>query len=55
MQLMIETLRATPIAQRRMELVERKGLGHPDTICEAELGRMPDFCAELIRGAYSVC
>jgi S-adenosylmethionine synthetase len=35
MQLMIETLRATPIAHRRMELVERKGLGHPDTICDA--------------------
>ena len=24
-------------------------------VVEAELGRMPDFCAELIRGAYSVC
>jgi S-adenosylmethionine synthetase len=34
-QLIIETLQATPIAQRRIELVERKGLGHPDTICDA--------------------
>jgi hypothetical protein len=25
------------------------------THAAAEFGRMPDFCAELIRGAYSVC
>ncbi len=33
--LSIEALAATPIAARRVELVERKGLGHPDTICDA--------------------
>ncbi len=33
--LMIEAPAATPIAERRMELVERKGIGHPDTICDA--------------------
>jgi S-adenosylmethionine synthetase len=31
--LVVEDLRTTPVAQRRIELVERKGIGHPDTIC----------------------
>ncbi|MBI2162414.1 MAG: methionine adenosyltransferase [Candidatus Rokubacteria bacterium] len=31
----MEALRETPVARRRIELVERKGLGHPDTICDA--------------------
>jgi len=31
----IETLNQTPCAQQRFELVERKGIGHPDTICDA--------------------
>jgi len=33
--LVIEDLRTTPVAQRRIELVERKGIGHPDTICDS--------------------
>jgi S-adenosylmethionine synthetase len=33
--LLLEALAEVPVAQRRMELVERKGLGHPDTICDA--------------------
>jgi S-adenosylmethionine synthetase len=35
MTLVIEALRQPPVAARRMELVERKGVGHPDTICDA--------------------
>lgn len=35
MTLLIEALRQPPVAGRRVELVERKGLGHPDTICDA--------------------
>jgi S-adenosylmethionine synthetase len=31
----IESLDGTPVADRRMEVVERKGLGHPDTICDS--------------------
>lgn len=30
----IETLARTPVARRRVEVVERKGLGHPDTLCD---------------------
>ncbi len=33
-QITIEQLRQTAIAHRRTEHVERKGLGHPDTICD---------------------
>ena len=33
--LVVEVLAATPVAARRVELVERKGIGHPDTICDA--------------------
>src|SRR3990172_12695291 len=33
--LAIEALPTTPVAQRRIELVERKGIGHPDTICDS--------------------
>jgi S-adenosylmethionine synthetase len=32
---LIESLRQPPVAARRVELVERKGLGHPDSICDA--------------------
>jgi S-adenosylmethionine synthetase len=33
-QITIEQLRQVPTARRRTEHVERKGLGHPDTICD---------------------
>jgi S-adenosylmethionine synthetase len=35
MALVIEALPDAPVARRRVELVERKGLGHPDTICDS--------------------
>ncbi|HMN28141.1 MAG TPA: methionine adenosyltransferase, partial [Caldilineaceae bacterium] len=31
----IEELRQTPVEQQGVELVERKGVGHPDSICDA--------------------
>jgi S-adenosylmethionine synthetase len=31
----IGLLGSEPVARRRVELVERKGLGHPDTLCDA--------------------
>lgn len=34
MELVIESLRQPPVSQREVELVERKGIGHPDTICD---------------------
>src|SRR5579872_5192190 len=31
----IEASSGVPVARRQMELVERKGLGHPDSVCDA--------------------
>jgi len=33
--IILERLSDMPVAQRRTEIVERKGLGHPDSICDA--------------------
>jgi len=35
MTLTLETLSDRPVSRRRLELVERKGLGHPDTVCDS--------------------
>ena len=35
MTLVVEALSQPSVAARRVELVERKGLGHPDTLCDA--------------------
>lgn len=34
MTLVVEALRQPPVARRRIELCERKGLAHPDTLCD---------------------
>ena len=31
----VEVLPGPAVGERRVELVERKGIGHPDTICDA--------------------
>ncbi|VVB97511.1 S-adenosylmethionine synthase [uncultured archaeon] len=36
----IEELGATPITDRRVEIVERKGLGHPDYICDSIMNQV---------------
>jgi S-adenosylmethionine synthetase len=33
--ILLEALAQTPVEQQRIELVERKGKGHPDSICDA--------------------
>jgi S-adenosylmethionine synthetase len=35
-----ETLNQPPVGQRRVELVERKGVGHPDSFGEAAMGEV---------------
>jgi S-adenosylmethionine synthetase len=35
MTVVIEALSGPPVAERRVEIVERKGIGHPDTICDS--------------------
>ncbi len=34
-QLSVEELQCSPVGQQPLEIVERKGLGHPDSICDA--------------------
>jgi S-adenosylmethionine synthetase len=34
-EIIVEALNQTPVGQQRVELVERKGAGHPDSICDA--------------------
>jgi len=33
--MLINGLNQTPIEKQKLEIVERKGLGHPDSICDA--------------------
>lgn len=36
----VEALARTPVAQHQVEIVERKGIGHPDSICDAIMERV---------------
>jgi S-adenosylmethionine synthetase len=36
-EIIIEELKRLPVDQQRIEIVERKGLGHPDSMCDAML------------------
>jgi len=38
--ILVDVLRQTPIEQQRLEIVERKGLGHPDCICDHIMDRV---------------
>jgi S-adenosylmethionine synthetase len=45
----IEELGATPIKERSVEVVERKGLGHPDYICDSIMNQVSiDLCKEYM-------
>lgn len=41
-----------PLAEQPMEIVERKGLGHPDTICDSVMERV---AVELARAYLNTC
>ena len=48
--ILIDELRQTPIEEQRLEIVERKGIGHPDTICDAIMDRVSvALCQEYIK------
>jgi S-adenosylmethionine synthetase len=38
--LLIKNLKQTPLEKQKLEIVERKGLGHPDFICDALMDRV---------------
>jgi len=45
----IEELGATPITERKVEVVERKGLGHPDFICDSIMNQVSiELCREYM-------
>ncbi len=45
----IEELGATPITERKVEVVERKGLGHPDYICDSIMNQVSvELCNEYM-------
>jgi S-adenosylmethionine synthetase len=47
--IIVEELKQTPMAQQRVELVERKGTGHPDSICDAIMERVSlALCREYL-------
>lgn len=38
--IIVEDLKQTPLEKQRIEIVERKGLGHPDYICDAVMDKI---------------
>ena len=38
--ILVDALRQTPLEQQKLEIVERKGLGHPDSICDNIMDRI---------------
>jgi S-adenosylmethionine synthetase len=45
----LEELEWMPLEQQRIELVERKGKGHPDSICDAGAEAVSRPCAGNIK------
>lgn len=51
----IEELRADPITERNVEVVERKGVGHPDYICDSIMNRVSvELCREYMEKFGSI-
>jgi len=46
----LEQLKVPPMGERRVEVVERKGLGHPDTICDSIMNQISvDLCKAYMK------
>jgi len=51
-EVLVEELQRTPVEDQRVELVERKGTGHPDSICDAIAEEVSlALCREYLAGA----
>lgn len=45
----IDSLKQTPLDEKNFEIVERKGIGHPDTICDAIMDKVSvNLCKEYL-------
>ena len=38
--ILVNVLKQTPLEQQKLEIVERKGIGHPDCICDSIMDRI---------------
>jgi len=48
--IVVEKLDSTPVEEHRVEIVERKGLGHPDTICDRLMNQISvNLCEEYLK------
>lgn len=48
--ILVEKLDQIPLEKQKLEIVERKGIGHPDTICDAILDRVSiELCKEYLK------
>jgi S-adenosylmethionine synthetase len=46
----VEEFKQIPLEKQKFEIVERKGIGHPDSICDAILDRVSvDLCREYMK------
>ncbi len=53
--IVVEDLKQTPLEKQRLEIVERKGLGHPDYICDAVMDQISiSLSREYLKRAGSV-
>ncbi|HIH44194.1 MAG TPA: methionine adenosyltransferase [Candidatus Methanoperedenaceae archaeon] len=50
--IVIDDLNATPIEERRVEVVERKGLGHPDYICDSIMNQVSVELSKLYMNRF---
>lgn len=54
MRLVVEELPVAPMDRRPMEIVERKGLGHPDSICDAAMDAVSVALCQAYRERFGV-
>jgi S-adenosylmethionine synthetase len=53
--IIVEDLKQTPLEKQRLEIVERKGLGHPDSMCDAVMDQVSiDLCKEYMKRTGSI-
>jgi len=47
--ILVDSLKQTPLDEKNFEIVERKGIGHPDTICDAIMDKVSvNLCKEYL-------
>jgi len=47
--IVVEELKALPVEEHKVEVVERKGIGHPDTICDSMMNQISvELCKEYL-------